>query len=68
MSGGSGGPIIIGGTDLAHVIEQNIEKVAVFRQKRCKDLLAKYRENENSLSDDDNQLLLRCTQDIIDNR
>jgi hypothetical protein len=68
MSGGGGGPIIIGGADLAHVIEKNFSKIASFRQARATKLLSAYYANENSLSDDDNQFLLRCVQDIIDNR
>jgi hypothetical protein len=66
--GGSGGTVIVGGHDLATVIEENLAKVASFRQTRCKQLLAQYWQNENSLDDAANLFLLRCAADIVDNK
>jgi hypothetical protein len=68
MSGGGGGPIIIGGGDIAEILEKHMDKIAVFRQARVHALLEAYYNNHNSIDSDDNQFLLRCVQDIVDNR
>lgn len=66
MSGGGGGIIIIGDKSLADQIAANIGKVAQFRQARALALIAQYRHNENSITRDDQQFLLRCAADIVD--
>jgi hypothetical protein len=67
MSGGGGGIIIIGDKDIATQIKDHIGKVAQFRQARALAIIAAYEANENSITRDDQQFLLRCAADIVDN-
>lgn len=67
MSGGGGGIIIIGDKSLADVIEENINLVAAFRRQQAKSIIALYRHNESAITRDQQQFLLRCGSDIVDN-
>lgn len=63
-----GGTIIITGhKSIAQVLEEHFAKIAVFRQARARELLEAYYANENSLTRDDEQFLLRCVQDVVEN-
>jgi len=66
MSGGGGGVIIIGDKDLVDQITDHIDMVADFRKERAVDIISRYRKNENSITRDDQQFLLRCAADIVD--
>ena len=65
--GGSGGTIIVGDKPLADQIKNHIGKVAQFRQARALAIIAAYEANENSITRDQQQFLLRCGADIVDN-
>jgi hypothetical protein len=65
MSGG-GGHIIVGDKPLVDQLIANAHLVAVFRLEHMLDIIGKYRKNENSLTRDDQQFLLRCAADIVD--
>jgi hypothetical protein len=64
--GGSGGTIIVGDKSLIDQLIAHQDKVASFRLGRMLDTIQAYRENENSITRDDEQFLLRCAADIID--
>lgn len=67
MSGGSGGPIIIGDKPLVDELEQNKHLVAHFRVTRMEAIIAEYRaQGEGSITADDQQFLFRCAADIGD--
>jgi hypothetical protein len=59
--------IIVGDKPLVDTIEANLNKVAVFRRQRATAIIAEYKANENSITRDDQQFLLRCAADIVDN-
>jgi hypothetical protein len=65
MSGG-GGHIIVGDKPLVDQLIAYAQFVAVFRLEHMLDIIGKYRKNENSLTRDDQQFLLRCAADIVD--
>jgi hypothetical protein len=67
MSGGGGGIIIIGDESLVQEIKANISKVAPFRVQRAQQIIALYSSNENAITRDMQQFLLRCAADIVDN-
>jgi hypothetical protein len=67
MSGGGGGPVIIGEKDLATEVLDNLDKVAPFRRQRASDIISAYQANENSITREQQQFLLRCAADIVDN-
>jgi hypothetical protein len=64
--GGSGGTIIVGDKDLVSQIEAHIDKVAPFRVSRAQSIISEYTHNENSITRDEQQFLLRCAADIVD--
>lgn len=65
--GGSGGIIIVGDEPLVEAIEEHIGNVAPFRRSRARDIIAAYHANENSITREDQQFLLRCAADIVEN-
>lgn len=67
MSGGGGGVIIIGDDTLIKKVAENIDKVAPFRLARAKSIIQQYHVNENAITRGDQQFILRCGADILDN-
>lgn len=66
MSGGGGGIIIIGDKGLVDQIEDHLDLLAPFRLSRAQTIIARYHHNENSITRDEQQFLLRCAADIVD--
>lgn len=66
MTGGNGGPVIIGRQPLIEVLEEEISLVADFRKQRLLELLEKYDVNENSITREDVLFLLRCANDVAE--
>lgn len=65
MSGG-GGHVIIGDKPLADQVKDNISLVAPFRRQHALSIIALYEHNENAVTRDQQQFLLRCAADIVD--
>lgn len=67
MSGGGGGPVIIGDKPLIDQIEAHMDKIANFRRKEAQDIITLYRHNERAVTREQQEFLLRCASDILDN-
>jgi hypothetical protein len=65
MGGGSGG-IIVGGGDFIDAVFQRIDLVAQFRRARLTALHTLYQKDENLLTPADQEFVLRCGSDILD--
>jgi len=67
MSGGSGGPVIIGNEPIIDQIEKYIDLVAPFRKNRAQALIALYHTNEKLITSSDQVFLFLCAIDIAQN-
>ena len=60
--------IIVGDKPLVDTIESHLGRLAPFRVSRAQETITRYHHNENSITRDDQQFLLRCAADIVDNQ
>ena len=64
---GGGGTIIIGGDDLIEKVKANLSRVAPFRIQHFNSIYALYKANEQAVTRDMQEFVLRCASDILDN-
>lgn len=65
MSGG-GGHIILGDKPIADQVEAYIRFVHPERRQQALAIIELYRRNENAITRDEQQFILRCAADIVD--